>query len=77
MTTINLTSCTIKATINAQIADLKEALQRNINNGDSDRIKGCEFAIIELNILLETFEKQANKKEETDNILKNEAWLSA
>ena len=77
MTIINLTNHAIKATINAQIADLKKSLQSNINNGDSDRIKGCEFAIIELNILLETFEKQANKKEETDNILKNEALLSA
>jgi len=77
MTIINLTNCTIKATINAQIADLKEALQSNIKNGDRDRIKGCEFAIIELNILLETFEKETKEKEEADNILKNEAFLSA
>ncbi len=77
MTIINLTNCTIKATINAQIADLKEALQSNIKNGDSDRIKGCEFAIIELNILLNTFEAQAKEKEENENILRNESFLSA
>lgn len=47
----------IESTINAQIADLEEALQSNIKNNDQDRIKGCEFAIIELNILLETFKK--------------------
>ena len=58
MTVINLTNCTIKATINAQIADLKIALE-------------------ELYILLETFEKEAKEKEEADNILKDEAFLSA
>jgi hypothetical protein len=72
-----MTITTIEATINAQLADLKSALNINILSGDDDRIKGCEFAIIELNILLETFEKQAKQKEEDDNTLKNEAFLSA
>jgi len=72
-----MTITTIEATINAQLADLKSALNINILRGDDDRIKGCEFAIIELNILLETFEKQAKQKEEDDNTLKNEAFLSA
>tara|TARA_R110002167_G_scaffold201966_1_gene405632 strand:- start:369 stop:533 length:165 start_codon:yes stop_codon:yes gene_type:complete len=54
-----MTIKTIEATINAQIADLKEALQSNINNDDQDRVKGCEFALIELNILLNTFKQAA------------------
>ena len=49
----------IEATINAQIADLEKALQSNIKYNDTDRIKGCEFAIIELNILLNTFKQAA------------------
>ena len=49
----------IESIIKAQIADLEEALQSNIKNNDQDRIKGCEFAIIELNILLQTFIEQA------------------
>tara|TARA_R110000796_G_scaffold201916_2_gene318151 strand:- start:1272 stop:1436 length:165 start_codon:yes stop_codon:yes gene_type:complete len=49
----------IESTIKAQIDDLKEALQSNIKNNDQDRIKGCEFAMIELSILLETFKKEA------------------
>ena len=52
-----MTITAIEATINAQIADLEKALQSNIKNNDQDRIKGCEFGIIELNILLETFKK--------------------
>jgi len=52
-----MTITTIEATINAQIADLEKAWLSNIKNNDQDRIKGCEFAIIELNILLETFKK--------------------
>ena len=47
----------IESTINAQIADLEKAWLSNIKNNDQDRIKGCEFGIIELNILLETFKK--------------------
>jgi hypothetical protein len=54
-----MTITTIEATINAQIADLEEALQSNIKNNDQDRIKGCEFALIELNILLNTFKQAA------------------
>jgi len=50
---------TIETMINAQISDLEEALQSNIKNDDQDRIKGCEFAIIELNILLNTFKQAA------------------
>ena len=49
----------IAEVINAQITDLQEALQRNIERQDEDRIKGCEFAIIELNILRDTLVKQA------------------
>jgi hypothetical protein len=49
----------IAEVINAQITDLEEALKRNIERDDVDRIKGCEFAIIELNILRETFVKQS------------------
>mgnify|MGYP000551240649 CR=1 FL=1 len=52
---MNITN--IEATINAQIADLKKALEANILCGDNDRIKGCEFGIIELNILLNTFKR--------------------
>jgi len=72
-----MTITAIEATINAQLADLESALDMNILRGDDDRIKGCEFAIIELNILLETFKKQAKQKEEDNNTLKNEAFLSA
>jgi len=72
-----MTITTIEATINAQLADLESALDINILRGDDDRIKGCEFAIIELNILLETFKKQAKQKEEDNNTLKSEAFLSA
>jgi len=67
----------IESTIKAQFDDLKEDLQSNIKNGDSDRIKGCKFAIIELDILLNTFQTQAKEKEETENILRNESFLSA
>lgn len=49
----------IEATINAQIADLEKSLQSNIKRDDQDRIKGCEFGIIELNILLNTFKNAA------------------
>ena len=52
-----MTITIIEETINAQIADLEKALQSNIKNNDQDRIKGCEFAIIELNILLLTLKK--------------------
>ena len=54
-----MTIKTIEATINAQIADLEEAWRSNIKNNDQDRIKSCEFAIIELNILLNTFKQAA------------------
>tara|TARA_R110000796_G_scaffold2565_4_gene10086 strand:+ start:53 stop:217 length:165 start_codon:yes stop_codon:yes gene_type:complete len=52
-----MTITNIETTINAQIADLEGALRSNIKNDDQDRIKGCEFAIIELNILLNTFKE--------------------
>ena len=54
-----MTITTIEATINAQIADLEKAWLSNIKNNDQDRIKGCEFALIELNILLNTFKQAA------------------
>jgi hypothetical protein len=54
-----MTITNIEAIINAQISDLEKALQSNIKHNDQDRIKGCEFAIIELNILLNTFKQAA------------------
>ena len=68
-----MTITNIEAIINAQISDLEKALQceyllaemreapllTNMKRNDQDRIKGCEFAIIELNILLNTFKQAA------------------
>ena len=69
-----MTITTIESTINAQLADLEEALQSNIKNNDTDRIKGCEFAIIELNILLNTFRTQ---EEGDPSPFVNKSWYAA